>query len=311
MPSMNDRVRTATVLLAAIAASSLGGGCRALHSQQVSDESVAAARQLSLQGLDAEQRGRWQRAEALFAEAVARCPRDERARCGYAEALWRRGLGDEAIVHMEEAVRLSGHDPERVVELGRMYRKRGNLARAGEQAERAIAANPQLAAAWALQGEVLQDAGHFNEALASYHRALSYQQPLPEVELAIAEIYRREGRPQRSLATLQALAASYPPNQTPFEVLVQEGFALGALGRHQDAARSLAQACQRGNPSAELLFELAQAQMLAGEPAAARLSVVAALVREPAHPGCLALQRQWGVAGGVVAAVATRPESMR
>src|SRR4029453_7229471 len=134
MPSKRDRVRTATVLLAAIAASSLGGGCRALHSQQVSDESVAAARQLSLQGLDAEQRGRWERAEALFAEGVARWPRDERARGGYAEALCR-----------------SGHAPERAVELGRMYRGRGDLARAGEQAERAIAANPQLATAWALQ----------------------------------------------------------------------------------------------------------------------------------------------------------------
>ena len=303
-------MRTAAVLLAAIAALAPGGGCRALRSQQISDESIAAARQLALQGMEAERRGRWERAETLFAEAVAKCPRDERARCGYAEALWRRGVGDEAIVHMEEAVRLSGHDPERMVELGRMYRGRSDLARAGEQAERAIAANPQLAAAWALQGEVLQDQGSLSEALASYHRALSYQQPFAEVQLAIAKIYGQQGRPQRSLATLQALAASFPPGQTPNDVVVQEGLALGALGRHQDAARTLAGACQRGNPSAELLFVLAQAQMLAGEPAAARLTLSAALARDPGHAGSLTLQRDWGAPDGVVAAAATARATM-
>src|SRR5688572_25582947 len=77
-------------------------GCRAFRCAKVSDESVAAARQLSLQGLDAQQRGHWDRAEMLFASAVLQCPRDERARCGYAESLWQRGNRTEAIAHMEE-----------------------------------------------------------------------------------------------------------------------------------------------------------------------------------------------------------------
>ena len=34
-------------------------------------------------------------------------------------------------------------------------------------------------------GEVLQLQGNHSEALASYHRALSYEQPLPEVQVAI------------------------------------------------------------------------------------------------------------------------------
>src|SRR5262245_11139867 len=162
-------------------------GCRAFRCQKVSDESVAAARQLSLQGLDAQQRGQWDRAEMLFASAVIQCPRDERARCGYAESLWQRGDCSAAVAHMEEAARLSGHDPERLVQLGQMYHSQGDLVRAGEQARRAIGANPQLASAWALQGEISVAQGNRSEALASFHRALSLQPQFAEVQLAIAE----------------------------------------------------------------------------------------------------------------------------
>ena len=72
---------------------------------------------------------------------------------------------------MEEAVRLSGDDPDRLVRLGQMYRSRGDLSQASKQAAQAIAANPQLASAWALRGDVLLAQGSRSEALASFHRA--------------------------------------------------------------------------------------------------------------------------------------------
>src|SRR6476620_8170492 len=90
-------------------------GCRAFRCKRVSDESINDARQLSLQARDAQQKGHWEQAEEFYAAAVARCPTDERARCGYAEALWQRGAKLDAVAHMEEGVRLSGDDPERVV----------------------------------------------------------------------------------------------------------------------------------------------------------------------------------------------------
>jgi len=236
--------RKLALLAAALASGAIvaSSGCRAFRSQRVSDESVAAARQLSLAGLDAQQRGQWQRAESLFAAAILKCPADERARCGFAEALWHRDAQAEAISHMQEAVRLSGHDPERLVRLGQMYAARGEINLASQQADLAIAANPTLAAAWALRGQVCRTRGDANEALASFHRALSYQQPLPEVQLAISEIYLEQGRPQRALATVQALSTSYPLGRAPANVLVHEADALRALHRAQEADRLLAQA---------------------------------------------------------------------
>jgi len=282
-------------------------GCGTLRCQKISAEAVADARRLSLQGMDAQQQGQWEKAEKLFAAAVGKCPHDERARCGYAEALWQRGACHEAIVHMEESVRLSGHDPTRLVQLGNMYRGIGDLTRAGEQVQRAIAANPQLAAAWALRGDLLQAQGDRVEALASYHRALAYQDPFPGVQLAVAEIYRQENRPQRSLATLQALKNSFPPGQAPDDVLFCESRALQDLGRYHDAARALAHAAGRGNPSADLLAELARVQSLAGETAAARQSLAAALQREPNHPACLALEQELGSRQAVLATAARAP----
>jgi tetratricopeptide (TPR) repeat protein len=298
-------------ILLAVLLATLAGGCRALRGHKASDESIAAARQLSLQGIDAQQRGHWDRAEMLFAAAILKCPTDERARCGYAESLWQRGSQAEAISHMEEAVRLSGHDPERLVQLGQMYRSLGDLAQASRMAERAIAANGQLAAAWALRGEVLQAQGNRGEALASYHRALAYEPSLPAVQLAIADIYLADNRPQRALATVQEMAGSCEGGQVPVGVLFREGLALSRLGRHRDAAGVFAQAVQQSNPPPELLCELARSQMLAGETNAARQSMAAALTTYPRHLGCIALAQELGVSIGGIATASAVGERRR
>jgi len=273
----------AAIHAAFVALPLLGSGCRALSCKQASDENISVARQLSLQGMGAQQKGRWDQAETLYASAVTRCPTDERARCGYAESLWQRGAHDEAVGHMEEAVRLSGDDPERMVQLGNMYLTLGQLDRAQTFADKAIAANRHLAGAWALRGDIQRSRGLISDALASYHRALSLQEHYQEVQFALAEIYTQQGRPQRALATLQSLEDDFPPGQIPSNVLYREGLVLRQLGRYQDAAKALALASEKGEPSAELLNELARTHMLAGDPASASLANAAALARDPNH----------------------------
>jgi tetratricopeptide (TPR) repeat protein len=257
-------------------------GCTSLYRKPAADN-VVAARQLSLRGIDALQQENWEEAEALFGRAIGACATDERAHCHYAEILWRRGASEQAIDHMEQAVRLSGGDPGLLIDVGEMYLARGDLARAAQQADRAIQSNRQLPGAWALRGDVLRKLGERDQALACFHRALSMQQHYPRVQLRVAEIYREQGRPHRTLSTLQTLADQFPPGQEPAEVLYQQGLALKDLGRYEDAVDSLAAARNRGAPSADLLYHLGEAQMLTGDPSNARLSVLAALAREPGH----------------------------
>ncbi|HUG70565.1 MAG TPA: tetratricopeptide repeat protein [Pirellulaceae bacterium] len=267
----------------AIAAAVLNGlGCASLRKGTISED-VITARQMSLRGFDSLEQGKLKDAEAWFANAVETNPVDERAHVQYAELLWRRELHEEAIKHMEQSVKLSGGDPNLVVRLGEMYLAQGDAERAWQQAELAIQSNRQLPCAWALRGDVRRHQGRLQEALAEYHRSLSFEGHCPHVQLALASIYRQQNRPRRALSTLVALAEHYPPDDVPQELLLEQGLALKALGRHENAASLLAQATQRGEPSTEILFHLAEAQLLSGDTTNARLALVAALAQEPTH----------------------------
>lgn len=282
----NRRGLAGAALFALCAAS----GCVSLAKKGV-DEDVVAARQFSLRGVDAAQRGQLAEAEALFGTALEMCPLDERIQYHYAETLWELDRHDEAVAHMERAVRLSGGNAELLVRLGDMYLARGDLQRAARQAELAIKANRQLASAWALRGDVLSRTGHHDASLASYHRALSYQEHYPRVQLAIAETYQRQGRHARALATLRSLADGYPVDEVPPDVLLLQGIALKELKRYEAAVETLSNAARRGDPSPDLLFHLAECQMLAGDPINARVTVESALAKAPQHGPSLALEQ--------------------
>jgi tetratricopeptide (TPR) repeat protein len=270
-------------LLAALLPITLAAvGCASLPRNRA-DENVVKARQLSLRGADAMQRGRWSEAEVLLREAVRMCPMDERMLCQYAETLWNLGDHAQAVEHMESAARLSGDDPELVVQLGDMYLEQGDLQRAGEQAERAIAANRQLASAWALRGDVLQRRGMTDESLASYHRALSYQEHYPRVQLAVAAAYQQQARYRRMLSTLRNLADGYPAGAVPARVRFLEGLAQKELGRYEAANEAFLAAARQGEPWPELWYELAESRLLMGDTANARIAARAALTMAPQH----------------------------
>jgi tetratricopeptide (TPR) repeat protein len=274
--------------------------------RRASDGAVSA-RQLSLQGLEAIEQGRWQEAESYFSRAVEAHPADERAHRHLAEAQWQRGAADEAIQHMEEAARLSGGDADVLVRLGGMYLAQGDLVRAMNKADDAVRIDRSAAGAWALKGDVLRQQGERQQALAAYHRALSHQEHFPAVQLAAAELYRELNRPQRTLGTLQSLSDQYPPGQQPQQVLYLQGLALKSLGRHHDAVEMLASASRRGPAAPELLYQLAEAQMLAGDPANARMALSQALALAPQHGPSLRLQSQLDAERQSVSAFAGRP----
>jgi tetratricopeptide (TPR) repeat protein len=244
-------------------------------------EDLVSARQLALQAIDARQRGRLEQAEALFGQATEMCPLDERIRSHYAETLWDAQRREQAVQHMEEAVRLSAGNPELMVRLGEMYLEQGRLEQADAQATLATDKKPQLAAGWALRGDVLRAQGRDADSLASYHRAISLQSHYPHVQLAVADIYRNQQRPGRALATLRTLADGYPPGETPTGVLFLQGIAMKDLQRYDAAAKMLSDIAQQGEATPELLLHLAEAQWLAGDPVNAQLTVQSALRRVP------------------------------
>ena len=173
-----------------------------------------------------------------------------------------------------------------------MYLANGDIEKATQRATAATKANRHLASARALQGDIFSRQERYEEALACYHRALSYQPHYPRVQLASANIYRRLGRPQRALGTMQWLADRYPPGDAPRDVMHMQGLALHDLGRFEDATACLTQARLRGPANADLLFDLSVAQLAAGRPTDARLTLDEALAMDPSHAAGQQLKAQ-------------------
>ena len=244
---------------------------------------LLSCRQLTQRGLSATERGDWPKAELLLAQAIQACPVDAEARRQYAEVLWRRGAKAEALAQLEEAIRLSTEDPALLVRAAEMKLDLGNVEAAFAGARQALDLDPTDCHAWAARGRVMQKSGQLRQALADYHRALSYDRNNREILLAIAEINRQMNQPQRALITLQTLIDTYPLGEEPQEPLYLAGLAYTALGRHDDAAAHLSRALTRGPVTPEILYRLAEAELSAGRPLKARAALDQALAKEPQH----------------------------
>jgi tetratricopeptide (TPR) repeat protein len=261
----------------------LVAGCATFGRRGTLPEEVAACRELSRQGASAMEIGQWAQAESLLKQAVEASPNDSEPRRYLAEALWHRGVGDEALEQIEEAVKLDKSDASLTVRAGEMLLAVGSTDQALAHAEQAIRLDPKLASAWALRGRVLWQMGERDRALADLQRALQFAPDNPDLLLDVAVLYRQRGQPARALATLHHLLDTYPPGEEPQLPLLLEGQMLAELGRPGQAAESLAAAAGRGPPNAEVVYQLAQAQSAAGDDVAAAATAQQALAIDASH----------------------------
>jgi tetratricopeptide (TPR) repeat protein len=267
-------------------------GCRMPGRDGPVPQSLADCRRLAQQGVVALDRGEQPKAETLLAQAVTACPVDAEARRHYADALWRRGATKEAIAQLEEASRLAGEDASLWARLAEMQLAVGQPDAARRSAEQALGLDPRLPSAWAVHGGVLRAAGQPRDALADYLRALAYVPSDRAILHDIAELHHQLNQPERALQTLQSLADTYPTGEEPGEVLYLAGMAYVALGRYDEGVESFSTAATRDKPTPELLYRLAEAQLLAGHPAEAAGAARQVLAMQPQHePSRNLLQR--------------------
>jgi tetratricopeptide (TPR) repeat protein len=244
-----------------------------------------------LRGADALQRSRQQDAELLFSEALRNSTLDERAHWGYATTLWNRGERPRAVQHMREALRLSGRNPEYAIRLGEMNLEMGDRKSARESALSVLSANRNHAEAWALLGNTHESERDWAAALECYNRALLIRSDYPSVQLAVAEIYRHTGRPQRSLAALDRMSDLRSTASTDPEVLLIRGMALADLNRKTEAAEALAKASERMPVDrVDKQIQLVHAQHRIGELVPARMTLGKLIAANTGNPEVNRLQ---------------------
>lgn len=246
--------------------------------------SVAKCRELSGQGLTAIDQDQWPQAEKLLAEAVAASPVDVDARKHYAETLLKRGASAEALVQLDEAMRLSDRDASLAVRSGEVYLAMGQLEAAERRAARALQIDIASADAWALRGRITAMRGDKRQALADFQRAIGYRRDDRQLLYEMAQLYRQLDRPDRALVCLQTLADTYPSGEEPRELLIDQAQTLTAVARHVDAAACYERALKRGDPTSDLQFNLAQSYLAAGQAQRAQNAAQAGLALAPGDP---------------------------
>lgn len=276
------------ILIASLHCTSLG--CRSLrsrrHTQQLSD-----ARQNSLRGAEKLQQNKLKDAEFLFSEALRQSAADERAQWGMSEVLWQQGEHERAIEHMARAAQISGDNPDLIVRLGEMNFEAGFTDQALQQADLALDRQRRHPGAWALRGKVLHQRQQLDEALECYQRALIGQPSMPDVQLAIAEIYQATGRPQRAYATLEYMTDNQAEERISSKAWMVKGLALADLGEEPAARECLKNAALcAGDEETELLLGLAESQIAAGDLAEARICLGRVFRHDPNNQHALQLQ---------------------
>ena len=271
-------IRIVCLLLAAISVAP--SGCRTIRRIGDSRQSITA-RRLSGQGFQAMHDGQWEIAETLFTDALEVSKSDDRAHWGLAEAYWKRGERELAVEQMEQAVRLSADDATFVQRLGRMYLELGRFEEADTHSQSVLQTERDSPSAWALRGDCLKAAGHHQQALAAYHRALALQPDFAEVQLQAAEIYQSEERYDRLLATLDRLQDETGVDNSPARVDFLKGIAMRRLGRTEEAEQCFVRASVKDPSNARPHMELASLAMERGDTVTARKSLDLAMQLNP------------------------------
>ena len=132
--------------------------------------------------------------------------------------------------------------------------------------------------------------------MTCYLRALGYAPKDRAILTEIAGLYHQQNQPERELQTLQCLADTFSPGEEPAYVEQLLGQAYVGLGRYDDAVDSLSLAAKHGKPTAEILCQLGEAQLLAGNPADAAATAQHALAMQPRNPNALALSERIRIA---------------
>jgi tetratricopeptide (TPR) repeat protein len=162
-----------------------------------------------------------------------------------------------------------------------MYLTLGRLEEADRHSLWALESKRDSADAWALRGDCFNARGKADEALAAYHRALALQPDYPAVQMEAAEIYRRQGRYDRLLATLDRLQEGIGMEQTPPRVDVLQGIAMRKVGRFEEAKRSFLRAAQKDPENDSPHIELAALALERGDTASAQNAFAEAVRLNP------------------------------
>jgi erythromycin esterase len=157
----------------------------------------------------------------LYRQAVAADPDDANARAMLGVTLKESGRGDEALAHLEFATNAEAGQPlaylahaelllgSRAVRFGATDPPPGPVMHARRLAQKAVALDPSLAAAWAVLAKTwIHDRAGFDEGIAAAERALALDPASQDAALSLLLLHLRNDDLDRALKARETLRAT-------------------------------------------------------------------------------------------------------
>lgn len=188
--------------------------------------------------------------ETIWADVLAKMPRNERAQNNYGAVLIEEGRPDQAVPFLETAVRLKPDFPDAWNNLGVATLRQGRAEQAVPYFAEAIRLKPEFTAANMNMGAALIKSGRSDAAVICYESVLHNQPgftaampPLAWILAAHPDQHVRDGR--RAVEIADRLCRAVPDNSGHLDVLAAAHAAAGDWEAATDAGKRAIELCRR------------------------------------------------------------------
>ena len=137
---------------------------------------------------------------------------------------------------LHHSLNLDRQNPQTLLMLGRISRRRGNLDQALAYLNSALAANPSLIEAYLELGQTYQDRRDSTRALETYHQAIAMVKNDPRAYLQAAAAYK-DSKDYRSAESMLRQAAQIAPNDPAIRRQLASIAALNLVNNLQEAPK--------------------------------------------------------------------------
>jgi tetratricopeptide (TPR) repeat protein len=183
----------------------------------------------------------WKSSESLFRHALAVTENNYTAHTNLAVELFAQGSQDEAVIHLETAVRLRPDFPYALYNLGAIRMKQGRSDEAVRYCQSALQYNPNLWQALRCLAFLQLERGEAAEAVRNFEKTLAGRGPDPQVYVGLGDALAMTGRYEEALANYGRALARKPDaaevHYNAARILIAMGRLDEAIGHLREAVR--------------------------------------------------------------------------
>lgn len=193
-------------------------------------------------------------AEPVCKQLLDKNPKNFRVQCLIADIYLNSGRPNDAITHLQEAIRLIPEEVQPYYSLGVLHLNQGNIDKALTYSQQAIALKPDFVEAYVLLGTTLRRDRRENEAITAYRKAIALRPDFVDAHYNLGIALFHSSCYEEAIEQYQIILSITPDYADAYYGL---GACLDALGKLDDAAACYEKGVQLNPANIEMWGNLA------------------------------------------------------